>query len=137
MPQPRISIHPVCLQGRQGSEPRLPLPPQMKQDTIISALGSVKGKNDGRKLVFTLDPNSAFMAWSSVPFKSQKVMFVSTARPSTWWNMGEWLASGGSLRCTLPGITIRTGGFIFSMVRICTGEVCVRSSRRSRCGFDS
>ena len=62
MPQPRISIHPVCLQGRHGSEPRLPLPPQMKHDTIISALGSVKGKNDGRKLVFTLDPNSAFMA---------------------------------------------------------------------------
>ena len=24
-----------------------------------------------------------------------------------------------------------------SMVRICTGEVCVRSSKRSRCGFDS
>src|SRR4029077_15410827 len=83
-PQPRISIHPVVLQGRQGSDPRLPLPPQMKQDTIISALGSVKGKNDGRKLVFTLDPKSAFMAWSSVPFRSQKVMFVSTASPSTW-----------------------------------------------------
>ena len=81
MPQPRISIQPVCLQGRQGSLPRFPLPPQMKQETIISALGSVKGKNDGRKLVFTLDPNSAFMAWSSVPFKSQKVMFVSTAKP--------------------------------------------------------
>src|SRR5580765_1102597 len=123
MPQPRISIQPVCLHGRQGSEPRLPLPPQIKQDTIISALGSVKGKNDGRKLVFTLDPNSAFMAWSSVPFKSQKVMFVSTARPSIWWNIGEWLASGGSLRWTVPGITMRTGGFIFSIVRICTGEV--------------
>jgi len=54
----------------------------MKHDTIISALGSVKGKNDGRKLVFTLDPNSAFMAWSSVPFRSQKVILVSTANPS-------------------------------------------------------
>ena len=27
---------------------------------------------------------------------------------------------------------MRTGGGCFSMVRICTGEVCVRSSRRSR-----
>ena len=62
MPQPRISIHPVVLHGRHGSAPRLPLPPQMKQLTIISALGSVNGKNDGRKCVFTLEPNSAFMA---------------------------------------------------------------------------
>ena len=30
---------------------------------------------------------------------------------------------------------MRTGGFCFSMVRICTGEVCVRSSRRSRAGL--
>ncbi len=30
---------------------------------------------------------------------------------------------------------MRSGGFSFSMVRICTGEVCVRSSKRSRCGF--
>src|ERR1700685_794829 len=83
MPQPRISIHPVRLQGRHGSDPLCPLPPQMKQLTIISALGSVKGKNDGRKCVFTDEPNSAFIAWSSVPFRSPKVMFVSTARPST------------------------------------------------------
>src|ERR1043166_9175339 len=115
MPQPSISIQPVCLQGRQGSEPRLPLPPQIKQDTIISALGSVNGKNDGRKLVFTLDPNRDFMAWSSVPLRSQNVMLVSTAKPSIWWNMGEWLASAGSLRCTLPGITMRIGGLLFSM----------------------
>ena len=30
---------------------------------------------------------------------------------------------------------MRTGGGCFSMVRICTGEVCVRSSRRSRAGL--
>src|SRR6202035_5318006 len=80
MPQPSISIHPVCLHGRHGalSLPRLPLPPHTKHDTNISALGSVKGKNDGRKLVFTSDPNSAFIARSSVPFKSPKVMLVST-----------------------------------------------------------
>ncbi len=46
-----------------------------------SALGSVNGKNDGKKRVFTDEPNSAFMAWSSVPFRSQKVMLVSTAQP--------------------------------------------------------
>ena len=62
MPQPRISIHPVVLQGRQGSLPRRPLPPQMKQLTIISALGSVNGKNDGRNWVFTLEPKNAFIA---------------------------------------------------------------------------
>src|ERR1700687_5112475 len=61
MPHPRISIQPVVLQGRQGSLPRFPLPPQMKQLTIISALGSVNGKNDGRNCVFTLDPNRAFI----------------------------------------------------------------------------
>ncbi len=77
------------------------------------------------------------MAWSSVPFRSQKVMFVSTASPSTWWKTGECVASSGSLRCTLPGMTMRTGGVCFSMVRICTGEVCVRSSRRSRAGLRS
>ena len=82
MPQPRNSIHPLACRGGSGiALPRLPLPPQMKQLTYISALGSVNGKNDGRKLVFTLEPNSAFMAWSSVPFRSPKVMFVSTAKP--------------------------------------------------------
>src|SRR5579864_2399806 len=60
MPQPRISIQPVVLQGRHGSVPRLPLPPQMKQLTIISALGSVNGKNDGRNCVFTLEPKNSF-----------------------------------------------------------------------------
>src|SRR5258708_16814696 len=50
---------------------------------------------------------------------------------TTLFRSGEWLASGGSLRCTGPGITIRSGGRIFSIVRICTGEVCVRSSSRN------
>ena len=30
---------------------------------------------------------------------------------------------------------MRIGGRIFSIVRICTGDVCVRNSKRSRCGF--
>src|ERR1700694_4375175 len=74
MPQPRISLHPARCHGRHAPPPPSPPPPQIKQLTNISALGSVNGKNDGRKCVFTLDPNSAFMAWSSVPVKSQKVM---------------------------------------------------------------
>ena len=75
------------------------------------------------------------MAWSSVPFRSQKVMPSSTAKPlDLVEHRASGVASGVSLRCTLPGITMRTGGGCFSMVRICTGEVCVRSSRRSRCG---
>src|SRR5260370_31679803 len=70
MPHPRISIHPVCLHGRHGSVPRLPLPPQIKHDTYISALGSVNGKNDARKLVFTLNLNNSLIVSASVPFKS-------------------------------------------------------------------
>src|SRR5258705_3012304 len=38
MPHPNISTHPVFLQILQ------PIPPQIKQLTSISALGSVKGK---------------------------------------------------------------------------------------------
>ena len=62
MPQPSNSIHPLALQLRQGAPSRVPLPPQKMQLIWTSALGSVKGKNDGWKRVFTLDPNSAFMA---------------------------------------------------------------------------
>src|SRR6202165_2212896 len=62
IPHPRISIHPVCLHGRHGSFPPPPLPTQIKHDTYISALGSVNGKNDGRKLVLTLDPKNSFIA---------------------------------------------------------------------------
>ena len=41
MPQPSSSIQPLNLHLRQ------PLPPQKMQLTCMSALGSVKGKNDG------------------------------------------------------------------------------------------
>ena len=78
MPQPSNSIHPDCLHLRQ------PLPPQKMQLICTSALGSVNGKNDGKNRVFTADPNSAFIAWSSVPFRSLKVIFESTHKPSTW-----------------------------------------------------
>src|SRR5579863_10455580 len=83
MPQPSSSIHPDCLHFLQ------PLPPQKMQLICTSALGSVNGKNDGKNRVFTEEPKSAFMAWSSVPFRSLKVMLVSTHSPSTWWNIDE------------------------------------------------
>src|ERR1700750_2518813 len=56
MPQPSSSIQPECLHLRQ------PLPPQKMQEICTSALGSVKGKNDGKKRVFTLEPKKAFIA---------------------------------------------------------------------------
>ncbi len=104
MPQPRSSIQPECLHLRQ------PLPPQKMQEIWTSAEGSVKGKKEGKKRVLTREPKRAFMAWSRVPLRSEKVMSVSTARPSTWWKMGEWVASAASLRWTLPGMTMRIGG---------------------------
>src|SRR5690242_19719018 len=107
MPQPSTSIQPLCLHVRQ------PSPPQKLHEMDTSALGSVNGKNDGWKRVLTDEPKNDFMAWSMVPFRSLSVMFVSTASPSTWWKTGECVASGASLRCTLPGMTMRTGGLYF------------------------
>src|ERR1700687_4368291 len=62
MPQPSSSIQPLALQLGQRPPSRYPLPPQKIQLICTSALGSVKGKKDGENRVFTLDPNSAFMA---------------------------------------------------------------------------
>src|ERR1700744_6673722 len=78
MPQPSSSIHPDCLHLRQ------PRPPQKMQLICTSAEGSVKGKNEGKNLVLTLDPKKAFIAWSSVPLSSEKGTLVSTNSPSTW-----------------------------------------------------
>src|SRR5436853_246859 len=118
MPQPSNSTQPLVLHTLHGSFALIyPLPPHLKQVIAISALGSVNGKNDGCSRVFVLEPKNDFMAWSSVPLRSQKVMFVSTHKPSIWWNIGECVASASSLRWTLPGMTIRTGGGCFSIVR--------------------
>src|SRR2546427_12067259 len=46
MPEPRISIHPVCLQVAQPPPPP-PLPPPIWHCTSLSAAGSVNGENDG------------------------------------------------------------------------------------------
>ena len=54
----------------------------------------------------------------------------STARPSSWVNIGEWVGSS-SRRYTCPGATIRIGGGWVSIVRTWTGEVWVRSTMSS------
>src|SRR4051794_7213067 len=125
MPQPPHSIQPVPLQVRQ---PRS-LPAQTKQSTSSSALGSVKGKNEGRSRVRTPGPNMPRAKWSRVPLRWAIVRPLSTARPSTWWNTGVWVASSSSVRKTLPGQMTYTGTPRSSRARTCTGLVCVRSSR--------
>src|SRR5210317_1325981 len=76
IPQPNISSQPVYLQTLQ------PLPPQIVQLTSISALGSVKGKYDGRNLIFVSAPNNSFAKCSKVCFKSANETFSSTYKPS-------------------------------------------------------
>ena len=72
-------------------------------------------------------PNIFLAKSSSVPFRSPIVMPLSTTSPSNWWNSGECVASTASERYTRPGEMMRIGGFFFSIVRTCTGEVCERS----------
>ena len=65
---------------------------------VFLALGSVKGKYDGRNRVVIPSPNIAVAKWSSVPLRWAKVMPSSTTRPSTWWKTGECVASYSSVR---------------------------------------
>ncbi len=53
----------------------------------------------------------------------------STASSSIWWNTGLCVASSVSVRKHLPGLPTYSGSGRVSMARICTGEVCVRSTR--------
>ncbi len=66
----------------------------------------------------------------SIAFKLAKLTFSPTTMPSTWWNIGVCVMSE-SQRYTRPGAMIASGGSCARMARICTGEVCVRSSRPS------
>ena len=50
------------------------------------------------------------------------VMPLSTARPSTWWNTGVWVASSASVRNVRPGHTTYTGSGRSSSARTCTGR---------------
>ncbi len=87
MPQPAISSQPVCLQMRQ------PLPPQNTHDMSTSAEGSVKGKYEGRSRIARSRSKKACRKPCSTAFMLAKLMFSSTTRPSSWWNMGEWVMS--------------------------------------------
>src|SRR4029079_11756944 len=73
MPQPRISIQPVCEQVGQ------PPPPQAAQVTSTSAEGSVKGKNEGRSRTSVVGEKSRLQNASSVPFRWPKVIPSATA----------------------------------------------------------
>ena len=60
----------------------------------ISAEGSVNGKNDGRKRMRMSSRSKKLRRNSvSVPFRSANVTSRSIHRPSTWWNIGECVAS--------------------------------------------
>src|SRR5213596_3556470 len=104
MPEPRISIQPVCLHVGQ------PVPPQIWHCTSISAEGSVKGKNDGRNRtrVSALKKRRAKVA--SVALKSTKLIPSSTARPSICSNTGECDASNGSRRVALQRADLHRRG---------------------------
>ena len=77
IPAPNISSHPLNEHTRQ------PVPPQIMQEISISALGSVKGKKWGRKRIRVSSPNISRTNTASVPFKSEKVISLSTLKPST------------------------------------------------------
>ena len=60
----------------------------------ISAEGSVNGKNDGRKRTSRSSVSKKRRRKSVyTPFRSAKLMSSSIHRPSTWWNIGECVAS--------------------------------------------
>src|SRR5256885_7358754 len=78
MPEPRISIQPVCLQVAQPP----PVPPQIWHCTSISADGSVNGKNDGRNRTRVSAVKKRRAKEARVALKSTKLIPSSTARPS-------------------------------------------------------
>ena len=124
MPQPEISSQPVCLQVRQ------PLPSQNTHDMSTSAEGSVKGKYDGRRRIARSRSKNACRKPCSAAFMLAKLTFSPTTSPSSWWNIGECVMSE-SRRYTRPGAMTASGAPRACSARICTGEVCVRSSRPS------
>ena len=96
-----------------------------------SALGSVKREERWTKTEFrVITIHSFWHKQSLVAFNSAKVTFLSIYKPSI---SDEIPQESGNLLLhflyTLPGIIVRIGGFCESIIRICTGEVCVLNSR--------
>jgi len=115
MPQPAArSIRSACTSGSL-------LPPHLKQLMLhVRASASVNGKTM-EKAGAHARADSAFMAWSSVPFRSLKVIFVSTVSPST----GETAASGWRrvyLAVHLAAERMRDRRLMFLHAAICTGR---------------
>ena len=80
-----------------------PAPPFLSANhTSTSADGSVNGKKCGRIRVRASGPNSARANASSVPRRCAMDRPRSTARPSTWWKTGVWVASSSSVRKVRP-----------------------------------
>src|SRR5438132_1011828 len=76
----------------------------------ISTPGSTNGKYDGRKrIAMSSRSKNARQNCVTVALRSARLTPSSTHRPSTWWNIGEWVASW-SWRYTRPGQMIRIGG---------------------------
>src|SRR5262249_9118876 len=76
MPAPRSSIQPRPLHVGH------PAPLQTQHETSICAEGSVNGKKDGRKRVFTFGAKRSCAKRANVPFKSAKDTPSSTMSPS-------------------------------------------------------
>src|SRR5438034_8409523 len=98
MPQPAISIQ------------SLPRARNCGVLRSISKLGSVYGKKCGRKRTSVSGESNCLKKNSTVPLRSATVTFLSTYKPSIWWNVGLCVASSSSRRNTRPGTTTRIGG---------------------------
>src|SRR2546422_6613921 len=92
IPEPRISIHPVCLQVGH------PAPRHTEQLTCMSADGSVNGKYDGENRVAVSGPKNLRANADNVAFRSTNVTPSSTTNPSICSKTGECEGSNGSRR---------------------------------------
>src|SRR5947199_10248293 len=106
MPEPRISIQPVCLHVAH------PTPLQIWHCTSISADGSVNGKNDGRNRTRVSGVKNLRANVAKVALKSTKLIPSSTSRSSICWKNWECDASNGTSRYNYPDISMLMGGWI-------------------------
>ena len=81
------SIHSACTDGSPS-----PLPPQNGQLIMTSALGSVNGKNEGRKGLHRRAEHRLHGVVERALEIAEGDVGVH-ARPSTWWKTGECVAS--------------------------------------------
>ena len=75
--------------------PKVILPGTLRSQRMShSSDGSVKGKKLGRarSSIWSISKN-ALQNCSTVHFRWPRWMPSSTTSASTWWNMGEWVAS--------------------------------------------